>query len=514
MLDMPSELESLGLRAIEKYVIVLLLLTHLSIANYIGLSPDEAHYALYAKYLDWSYYDHPPMVGWIQYVFLSISSSELSLRMVPMASWLLTLFLLLKIGVKIRQKLNAQGFDGYVQKGIRLEIVVFGLSPMLHLLSVALVPDTLLIPLVLMLMMATWNLLEIDDSSSSHHWWSWIHLGVLLGLAGLTKYTAVVFVIPIGILLLQKFGWGLLLRRQFWTSCAIALVLITPVLFWNYQHAWISFAYQLNHAAGASEWLIRRCIVFVVVLFLVYGPLALMGFVFKRGTVQAENKSIVHFFLLFSIPFLAFLIFLSGRGSTLPHWAAPAIVALMPLSVIQLELFKRQFKNIFKIVVSFQLICTLGLGILLVRGGFGEEIAEQKFSSTQTPASYAKNNPFADLFGWDEAGELAKKLLDKNKIDKIVVSNWTLASRIAWYASPSPVNLVDKRQDQFAIWFGTLKENESALWIDWSMMPFAAPVSSHQFKSCEQIDQLPILHWGRQIAHFNFAICKGWQSID
>jgi hypothetical protein len=58
------------------------------------------------------------MVGWIQYVFLSISSSELSLRMVPMASWLLTLFSLLKIGVKIRQKLNAQGFDGFVQKGI------------------------------------------------------------------------------------------------------------------------------------------------------------------------------------------------------------------------------------------------------------------------------------------------------------------------------------------------------------------------------------------------------------
>jgi hypothetical protein len=110
-----------------------------------------------------------------------------------------------------------------------------------------------------------------------------------------------------------------------------------------------------------------------------------------------------------------------------------------------------------------------------VRGGIGEEIAEQKFSSTQTPASYAKNNPFADLFGWDEAGELAKKLLDKNKIDKIVVSNWTLASRIAWYANPSPVNLGRQKARPICNWFGTLKENESALWIDWSMMPFAAP---------------------------------------
>jgi len=513
MLDMRRELEDIGLNAIEKYLIALLLLTHVSIASYIGLSPDEAHYALYAKYLDWSYYDHPPMVGWIQYVFLKISPSELSLRMVPMGSWLLTLFLLLKMGVKIRRKVNPQGFEGFEQRGVRPEMVVFALSPMLHLLSVALVPDTLLIPLVLMLMMATWNLLEVEDSPGSH-WWNWIQLGVLLGLAGLTKYTAVVFVISIGILLLQKFGWRLLLNRQFWTCCAIALILIMPVLFWNYQHAWISFEYQLNHAAGASEWLIRKCIVFIVVLVLVYGPLAMMGFGFKRGIVQVENKSIIHFFLLFSIPFLAFLIYLSGRGSTLPHWAAPAIVALIPLSAIELELFKRQFKNIFKILLSVQLICTLGLGVLLLRGGVGEELGEQKFSSEQSPASYAKNNPFADLFGWDEAGELAKKLLEKNKIDKIVVSNWTLASRIAWYASPSPVNLVDNRQDQFAIWFGTLKENESALWIDWSMMPFGAPVSSNQFKSCEHIDQLPIVHWGRQIAHFNFAICKGWQSIN
>jgi Dolichyl-phosphate-mannose-protein mannosyltransferase len=516
---MRKDLAHIQLNAIEKYVIASLLLIHLLVACTIGLSPDEAHYALYASYLDWSYYDHPPMVGWAQYAFLRWSPSELSLRMVPMASWALTLFLLLKWGVKIRTlnqtyEIVANHANGErAQRGVRLEILLFGASPMLHLLSVALVPDTLLMPLVLILMFTTWNLIEFADYSSSP-WWSWIQLGGVLGIAGLTKYTAVIFVIPVGILLLQKFGWKLLYRSKFWLACAIAFLLITPVLWWNHQHEWISFSYQFNHATGSSEWLIRKCIVFVLVIVIAFGPLMFVGLWLDRKNITAQRKSIVYFFFLFSIPFLAFLVFLSGRGSTLPHWAAPAVVALIPLTVLQLSEFKRGFNRLFKLLLGFQILSAMGLGALLLTAGFGEEIDEQKIANSQTHIHYAKNNPFADLYGWDAAGERAKILLEKNKIDKIVLSNWTLASRLAWYARPSPVNLVDKRQDQFAIWFGTLKENDSALWVNWSMMPFDFPVSKDQFESCEPIDQLPIIHQGRQIAHFNFAICKGWQMRE
>ncbi|OUS41423.1 hypothetical protein A9R00_00990, partial [Oleispira antarctica] len=36
----------------------------------LPFSADEAHYALYGKLLDWSYFDHPPMVGWLQSISL------------------------------------------------------------------------------------------------------------------------------------------------------------------------------------------------------------------------------------------------------------------------------------------------------------------------------------------------------------------------------------------------------------------------------------------------------------
>ncbi len=42
-----------------------------------GLGTDDAHYVLYAKFLDLSYFDYPPLVGWIQALSFSSSSSTI-----------------------------------------------------------------------------------------------------------------------------------------------------------------------------------------------------------------------------------------------------------------------------------------------------------------------------------------------------------------------------------------------------------------------------------------------------
>jgi len=60
-------------------------LLHLLVAPGIGLSVDEAHYALYGLHLDWSYFDHPPMVGWLQAVILPFAQSDFALRLIPIA---------------------------------------------------------------------------------------------------------------------------------------------------------------------------------------------------------------------------------------------------------------------------------------------------------------------------------------------------------------------------------------------------------------------------------------------
>ena len=48
------------------FAIILSFLIHVFFGFYLDFSVDEAHYALYGLHLDWSYFDHPPLVGWIQ----------------------------------------------------------------------------------------------------------------------------------------------------------------------------------------------------------------------------------------------------------------------------------------------------------------------------------------------------------------------------------------------------------------------------------------------------------------
>ncbi len=48
-----------------------------AVALTFGLGTDESHYVLYAKFLGLSYFDYPPLVGWIQALLFSSSSSTI-----------------------------------------------------------------------------------------------------------------------------------------------------------------------------------------------------------------------------------------------------------------------------------------------------------------------------------------------------------------------------------------------------------------------------------------------------
>ena len=84
----------------DRFSRVLLLVgmaVHLLLAFAFHLSPDETHYALYAVNIDWSYFDHPPMAGWLQWPFAKLGGlggfgalvPDVLMRVVPMLCWAL-----------------------------------------------------------------------------------------------------------------------------------------------------------------------------------------------------------------------------------------------------------------------------------------------------------------------------------------------------------------------------------------------------------------------------------------
>ena len=498
---------------------------HLALSGAFHLSIDEAHYALYAFHLDWSYFDHPPLVGWVQWLALQTGGSDIAMRFGAGIAWLITAWGLYKLTGWFASSTSKPPTAGEVNasaaKGLCLTL--FALCPMPHVLGLAVLPDTLLLPIVCAVMVVTWRLCLPGEHRRLA---LWMGLGALLGVAGLAKYTAVLLGLGALLALLARHGLALFGRLGFWTAVAMALILISPVIGWNYAHDWVSFSYQLGHASGSQAWGPMRVLSFALVQLLGYGLLIPIGAALAvwsaRGDASARvlspsrpNQAL--FCAFFGVPPLLLFAAMAGRGGALPHWTAPSWIALIPLAAIgwaQLASSGARFWQRFSFVgfALLQVAAIAGLFSALLLGGWSTEVGAQAQTLAGERRETAPNNPFADVYGWDLAAKRATQLAAQLGVQSLAVSNWTLASRIAWYARPMPVKLLQRRTDQFRLWFGAIQHGESVLVVDSSLLTIRPVQGTQGFAQCRDVEQLPVLHLGRQIAHFNFLLCQNWQG--
>ena len=475
-------------------------LVHFALGFSVEFSVDEAHYALYAKHLAWSYFDHPPLVGWIQWPLVSLTSSEGIIRLIPELLWIISAFLVYQVTLEIHHLIQGRN-AGYLTTALPsanscglMAVLAIIAAPLPHVLAIGLLPDTLLAPLSLGLMLMALRWTHKDSFSLG----DWMITGLLLGLAGLSKYTAAftAFALLFVFLVSPKKVW--INKVGFWIAAAIALIVISPVLYWNWINDWISFKYQIAHGSG-GVWAWRRVAAFMAIQIACFGPLLVLGaFVFLKHCLRSQRAILIGLISFFVIPFTIFAS-LSGGGG-LPHWTTPAWFCLAPFAGIGLaKAWAMQYRLAIRLLVIGQLlICLLGFGFVL-SGGMN--------------SSSIKSNPIADLYGWKIAGQKATQLAQANKVNGIAVQNWTLGSRAAWYTQPLPVFVLDQRQDQFDLWFGQLPTGASVLLINWSGMVFTPPVGSHlAFEQCEHLDKLEIIRFGQVLSQFNFSLCRNWRD--
>ena len=133
-------------------------IVHFALGFSIEFSVDEAHYALYAQHLAWSYFDHPPLVGWIQWPLVSLTSSEGLIRIVPELLWVLSCLLVYQVTLEIHHFIQGRN-AGYLTSSLPsanicglMAVLAIIAAPMPHVLAIGLLPDTLLAPLSLGLM--------------------------------------------------------------------------------------------------------------------------------------------------------------------------------------------------------------------------------------------------------------------------------------------------------------------------------------------------------------------------
>jgi hypothetical protein len=184
--------------------------------------------------------------------------------------------------------------------------------------------------------------------------------GVILGLSGLSKYTAIFSALALFFVFLSSPRKAWINTLGFWLAALIALVCISPVLYWNWVNDWISFKYQIAHGAGGA-WLWRRLLAYTGLQILVYGPLLVLGaYLFIKYCIHGVKLSIWALLGFFVIPFSIFTMLAGGGG--LPHWTAPAWFCLAPFAGIGLaKAWSTQHRRLIQILFITQLVlCCIG----------------------------------------------------------------------------------------------------------------------------------------------------------
>ena len=466
-------------------------LLHLLIGFSIELSVDEAHYVLYAKHLAWSYFDHPPLVGWAQWPLVQLTSTAGLIRLLPECLWAVSLVLVYLNTKALRDWMEARAESNSVelpspQVSEWLAVIGISLALLPHLLAVSLLPDTLLTTLSLGLMLLSFRWVNQQEFNG----WHGLLMGVLLGLAGLSKYTAVFAALAVALVFAlsdRKIPFDSVWP---WTTIAIAMVLVSPVFYWNAVNDWMSFKYQLAHGKG-DEWQFHKLLAFSVVQAICFGPLMIYGtYVFVKRYKTYASPVLIALLGFFLLPFGVFAA-LSGSGG-LPHWTTPAWFCLAPFAGVGLAfVWEKTNSRVIQTLAALQAVLfSFGAMVLLVGG---------------VPFTHLKPNPFADVYGWENAGLRAKELAQSHGTDAVAVKNWSLASRVAWYAYPATVYVIDNHHDQFELWFGRPAPGQRVVFIQWSEL--AGDDQEADFESCEPLESLQTTRLGKSLSSFNFSLC-------
>ncbi len=95
-----------------------------------------------------------------------------------------------------------------------------------------------------------------------------------------------------------------------------------------------------------------------------------------------------------------------------------------------------------------------------------------------------------------------------------MVHNWARASRIAWYAWPEPVQVLDRRPGQFAYWYGLADEQSRGILVKDNPDQEHSPTYKRMGFHCELLEQQPGTVDGVLVNQFDFYSCRHQSQLQ
>ncbi len=284
--------------------------------NETDLFVDEAQYWLWGQELAFGYYSKPPMIGWVIRGVTDLAGSDAPfwVRLPGPLFHGATALILGAVAAHLA--------------GARAALVValgYVTLPMVALASLLISTDTIMFPF---LALALWGWLALQERRSAG---LAVLIGVALGLAFLSKYAAVYYVLCAGLAaVLVKGSWPG--GRVALTALAAFTVTISPNILWNALNGFTTVEHTLDNADWVRDPAARAGLnfsglaEFFAAQFVVIGPVLFGGLLWMaaqwRGLPAPTQR-----LLLFTVPIVLLVCGQALLSRAYANWAAAAYLA-------------------------------------------------------------------------------------------------------------------------------------------------------------------------------------------
>ncbi len=276
-------------------------------AAFLELDPDEAYYWVYARQLDWGYFDHPPAIAVLIRFGSSWMAGALGVRLGAVILQTLSFWLVWVLCDKPKEK--------------QLQWVLIALLagvPILQLFGFIATPDAPLLFFTVLFFVVYRSFLR------EAKWITTLALGLVMALLLYSKYHGILL-----ILLTLFSNPRLLTHPRFYLASIFGAFLFLPHLYWQYLHDFPSFRYHLQGRDDPYE--LKHTITYIINQLVIFSPF-LFPFMVKALARPAVKNQLTRAYLFVLTGFWLFFLLSTRKGHVEPQWTAILSIPLIVMT--------------------------------------------------------------------------------------------------------------------------------------------------------------------------------------
>lgn len=450
---------------------------------------DEAYYWMWGQKPGWSYLDHPPLHAWLLGAVGTLGWNVVTLRGL---TWL-TLAGTLWIGWLWARRLQPDDPGAWWWPSAALYLA----TPLFFTMTWLAFHDHLLI--FLSLASAHCFLRFAERWEADRRGTGWLYgAALLLGLAVLTKYNAVLLGVGVAVFLVAhrpvRSAWR---SPHLYLAALLAVAMQAPVLWWNATEGFASVNFHLAERWGRplAQLHPANVLTFVALALIFVGPFlfpAIWGMI-RRPLGQA----------------------FADRARRL----ALSVLAVSTLALLALSLFAEVY--FYWNIVAFLLLMPLLAGWIGRRWVFVAQLAYGLLFAVLSIVNYTAVPVFnlfgvddwttESIYGWPAVAARVEALEREHDVGFIAAARYTTAAQLGYAMHDANVTALADRHDQYDFWFDpTAHVGENALVVTDPQLKLGQ--IRPYFDRLELLETVPYERFGRTIYRARIYLASGFHA--